>query len=100
MRVEWSNPAREDLEELVRYIEQDSPHYARRFGEKVVLATRRLKDFAQSGRIIPEMDDPNFREIIVQDYRVMYRVEHDSVLILAVMHGSRDFTSYHKEPSE
>lgn len=90
MRVEWSDFARDDLADLVRYINRDSQFYARRFGEKVVLATRRLREFPQSGRIIPESEDKSLREIIVQGYRVMYRLESDRVLILAIMHGSRD----------
>lgn len=90
MRVEWSNSARDDLDDLVRYISRDSSFYARRFGEKIVLATRRLRDFPGSGRIIPETEDQKLREIIVQGYRVMYRLEVDRILILAIMHGSRN----------
>jgi hypothetical protein len=49
------------------------PFFARRFGQRVVLATQRLKEFPESGRMIPEADDPTLREIIVQGYRIMYR---------------------------
>lgn len=97
MRVEWSDSARDDLDDLVRYISRDSVFYARRFGEKVVLATRRLRDFPESGRMIPETDDQALREIIVQGYRVMYHLEADRVLILAVMHGSRDLAGQEKK---
>lgn len=72
MRVEWSNVARDDLDDLVEYISRDSAFYAKQFAERVVLATRRLGDFPESGRRIPEADDDNLREIIVQGYRVMY----------------------------
>ena len=97
MRIEWSDSARGDLEDLVRYISRDSAFYAQRFGEKVVLATRRLRDFPESGRMIPEVDDQTLREIIVQGYRVMYRLEADRVLILAVMHGSHDLSGQEKK---
>lgn len=90
MRVEWSDCARDDLDDLVRYISRDSGFYARRFAERVVLATRRLQAFPESGRMISEAEDKTLREIIVQGYRVMYRLEPDRVLMLAVMHGSRD----------
>lgn len=70
MRVEWSNFARDDLVDLMQYISRDSSFYARRFGEKIVLTTRRLRDFPESGRIIPETEDQKLREIIVQGYRV------------------------------
>lgn len=100
MRVEWSDFARDDLNDLVHYISRDSAFYARLFGEKVVLATRRLEMFPESGRIIPEVEDKMLREIIVQGYRVMYRLEPDRVLILAIMHGSRDVAGQDVKPWE
>lgn len=100
MHVEWSHDARRDLDDLVGYIGRDSVFYARRFGEKVVLATRRLGDFPESGRMIPEVEDKTLREIIVQGYRVMYRLEVDRVRVLAVMHGRRDLTGQDTKPWE
>lgn len=87
-------------EGLVEYIRRDSAFYAQLFGEKVVLATRRLHDFPESGRRIPEADDDHLREIIVQGYRVMYRLDGDCVLILAVMHGSRNLGNPDNQPWE
>lgn len=49
-------------------------------------------NFPLSGRQVPEADDPYIREIIVQSYRTLYRVEPNRILMLAVMHASRDFT--------
>lgn len=100
MRVEWSNYASDDLDELVRYISRDSAFYAQLFAERVVLATQRLKDFPESGRMIPEAESQTLREIILQGYRVMYRMETDRVLVLAVMHGSRDLVGQEIKPWE
>lgn len=100
MRVEWSDLASGDLDDLVRYISRDSAFYARRFGQKVVLATRRLREFPESGRMVPEAENKTLREIIVQGYRVMYRMETDRVLVLAVMHGSRDLAGQQNKPWE
>jgi plasmid stabilization system protein ParE len=50
--------------------------------------------------MIPEAEAPALREIIVQGYRVMYRVEASRVLILAVMHGNRDVASQENRPWE
>lgn len=50
--------------------------------------------------MIPEAEDKRLREIIVQGYRVMYRLETDRVLILAVMHSSRDVAGQDKKPWE
>ena len=50
--------------------------------------------------MIPEAEDKTLREIIVQGYRVMYRLETGRVLILSVMHGSRDVAGQEKKPWE
>jgi toxin ParE1/3/4 len=77
MRVEWSDPAREDLNDLVHYISRDSVRYAQNFAEKILMATRRLNTFAESGRYVPEDEAQQTREIIVQGYRVMYAINAD-----------------------
>ncbi len=48
--------------------------------------------------MIPEAEDKTLREIIVQGYRIMYRLEPDRVLVLAVMHGSRDVAGVTDKP--
>lgn len=100
MRVEWSDFARDDLANVVAYISRDSAFYGKTFGEKTVLATRRLRDFPESGRMIPEAENKTLREIIVQSYCVMYQIEEDRVLILAVMHGSRNLRNPDNQPWE
>jgi toxin ParE1/3/4 len=81
---------REDLDELVSFISRNSPWYARRFAYRIVYSTRHLSEFPQIGRVIPEVKNVLLREIIVEGYRVMYRIDSHRVLILAVVHGRRD----------
>ena len=100
MRVNWSGLARDDLDDLRQYISRDSAFYAQAFIERILAATRYLQDFPLGGRKVPEVDDEAIREIIVQGYRVIYRVEASFVLVLAVMHGSRDLTKAGTQPWE
>jgi plasmid stabilization system protein ParE len=51
--------------------------------------TRILARFPQAGRMVPEFDDENMRELIVYSYRVIYRLEQGEVLIVVVIHGKR-----------
>ena len=51
--------------------------------------TDRLANFPESGRIVPEMNDPNFREIILGNYRLIYRLRSGDVQIVTVHHGAR-----------
>lgn len=75
MAIEWSARARTDLRELRTYIAQDSPHYARRFQEDI-------------------------RELIFQNYRIIYRIKSEHVYIVTVLHGSRDLGGQAVKPWE
>jgi plasmid stabilization system protein ParE len=51
--------------------------------------TDRLSQFPRSGRIVPELGRDDIREVIVQSYRVIYRLRGDEVEILTVHHSAR-----------
>ena len=87
--VIWTEPGFESLEEVRRYIAQQSPQTAQAVVERIVQATRQLETFPNSGRPLPDSDEPNVREIIVLSYRVIYRLSGDDVEILLVRRGSR-----------
>jgi toxin ParE1/3/4 len=57
---------------------------------KIVSQTRMLAQFPRSGRIVPEYDDENVRELIVYSYRIIYRLQENEVVIAAVVHGRRN----------
>jgi hypothetical protein len=40
------------------------------------------------------MNDPAIRELVVFRYRLMYRVEHVRVVVVAFVHGARDFATW------
>ena len=69
----------------------DAPDRALRFGQFLVTSTKRLADFPEMGRVVPEFDDPAIREIVVRTYRVIYRVHHDGqrVEVARFWHGAR-----------
>lgn len=88
-RVDWSPSALTDVEEIALYIERDSPLYAQAVVTKIVRATATLADFPCVGRIVPELNQADFRELFVYSYRVIYQVRAETVLIVAVIHGKR-----------
>lgn len=75
MVIEWSARARTDILELRTYIAQDSPHYARRFIEKIFKAVETLTEHPQIGRKVPEADREDIRELLFQNYRIIYRTK-------------------------
>ena len=90
-QVALSPTARRDLRDIVRYISLDSPEGAVRFGQFLVSSTKRLAEFPEMGRVVPEFDDPSIREIIVRSYRVIYRLDRGDcrVDVARFWHGAR-----------
>jgi plasmid stabilization system protein ParE len=41
------------------------------------------------GRIVPELDEANIRELILRNYRIIYRISGDTLQIVRLFHGSR-----------
>lgn len=89
VRIEWNERALEDLKEIRKYIARDSINYANLFTKKFYEAVQKLNDFPNIGRIVPEVDISSIREIIFQNYRIIYRNQIDYVEILTIIHGSR-----------
>ena len=89
LRIAWSQPAVHDLEAISAFIAEDSPAYASTVIRNLVHRTRNLAKFPRSGRRVPEFDDENIREVIVYGYRLIYHLQIETVLIVAVIHGKR-----------
>jgi toxin ParE1/3/4 len=100
MKIVWTEPAVEDLRELHAYIARDSETYASGFVERIILAADRLADYPKVGRIVPETNDENVRELLYQRYRIIYRVKGDSIEMLSVIHGARDLEEIKPVPWE
>ncbi|HUF08109.1 MAG TPA: type II toxin-antitoxin system RelE/ParE family toxin [Rhodothermales bacterium] len=87
----WSPASVGDLESIRTYVADDSVLYADLVVRRIVAAVERLKTFPESGRMVPERDSPEIREVIVGPYRVVYRVRSESVEIVTVFRASRRF---------
>jgi addiction module RelE/StbE family toxin len=86
-RVEWSKEATDDLKRIAEVIGRDSRAFAASVVRRILDGTRRLSDFPRMGRVVPELGDKDFRELLIQSYRVIYRIENDTVTVAAVAHG-------------
>ena len=86
----WSPQSIDDLQTIRAYIAVDSPLYADLTVRRIVAAVERLKTFPESGRIVPERNAPDIREVIVGRYRVIYRRKVGAIEIATVFRGSRE----------
>jgi toxin ParE1/3/4 len=87
--VRLTPPARAQLMAAITYIRADRPTAARAFRTRVEAALLRLVDFPASGRAIPEFDRLGFREVLVDSYRLFYRVQDDVIWVVGVWHDAQ-----------
>lgn len=90
-KIIWSPESLRDLESIRAYVGEDSLLYADLVVRRIVAAVERLRSFPESGRVVPERDTPEIREVIVRPYRVVYRLRRDLVEIVTVFRASRLF---------
>ena len=90
-KIIWSLQARDDLREIALFIAADNPTAAESFGLRLMARTDSLADFPRLGRVVPEADDENIREIILRPYRIIYQVlpAQQVVAIARIWHGAR-----------
>jgi toxin ParE1/3/4 len=90
--VKWTATAKLDLKSIHDYIARDSKYYAKKVSEDIIEKTELLNNFPEIGRIVPEVDDHNIRELFIYSYRLIYEVLPSDILILALVHGRKNFT--------
>jgi len=90
MIVTWSQQAGENLVDLEEFIARDSLKRAARFVDALIdHAEDILADNPRSGRTVPEIGNPDIRELIYRGYRIVYRLNGDRIQILTVFEGHR-----------
>lgn len=89
--LHWSDRSVKDINSIFSYISRDSVFYAERFIRSLILHADKLKDLPQIGRIVPEFENVNIREIIFKNYRIIYRTNTpNEVEILSILHSARE----------
>lgn len=89
MKLTWTNEALEKLFEIELFISKDSPEKAKKFINYLVDRGESLIKNPQIGRIVPEISNPNIRELIAKKYRIVYHIQPDQIEILTVFEGHR-----------
>lgn len=89
MKVVWTAEALERLAEIEAFIARDSPQGAKQFVERLIQRGKSLAHSPKRGRIVPELNLPDIREIFLKSYRIVYRIHLSHVEILTVFEGHR-----------
>ena len=91
VRINWTFQAKDDLKAIAEYISKDSIRYAGLQIIRLKNRTRILKTQIRSGKIVPEINQENIRELIEGNYRIIYKIVKESQIdILTIHHSARD----------
>ena len=89
MKIVWSPLAVDRISEIAGYIAQDNPVAAESWINTVFRKVEDLKAFPESGRLVPETGNKTIRELIYDNYRIIYRLEEKRLSVLTVRHGKQ-----------
>lgn len=91
-QIRWTEKASKNLQAIYEYIAKDSKTYALRFIRSLIKATQKLETMPRCGRAVPELEGYGFKELIHQNFRIVYRTAKngDDIEILAVVHSARE----------
>lgn len=98
--VTWSEEALRDVDEIAGYVARGSKTYASTFVRRLFRAAEGVTLFPEAGAMIPDYERHDLRETFVGSYRLIYRIEPDEVIVLAVVHGARDLQRAWRPPNE
>jgi plasmid stabilization system protein ParE len=88
MEIHYTAKARDGLAEIEEFIAQDSPAKAKAFVDRLIRAIDRLRRFPRSGSRL--IRDSSYRQAVFYRYRVVYRIDGDRVVIVAVIAPGRE----------
>ncbi len=88
--LNWTGQSISDLKNIFDYISIDSRKYAAIHIKRIREKAKLLNAHPRLGRIVPEIDDENIRELIFGNYRIIYRlVNKNRIDILTIYHSAR-----------
>ena len=90
MRVRWTVPAADDLQNIKNYLQQNYPSFAEQTVRTIYERIRSLKTLSKRGR---PGHRSGTRELAITPlpYVVVYRVKAEAIEILHIYHGAQDW---------
>lgn len=90
----WTEEALHTLESIADYIAVSSETAASKLVKSIFEKTDRLERFPESGRVVEEVREMGYREVIVNPCRIIYKLENDTIYILHVIRQERDLRRF------
>ena len=95
--IVWTEEALDDLEAIGAYFDRTSPQYASVVVSALYTSVEQLAEHPKLGRQVPEVEHESLRELIVENYRVIYQLREARIEIITVLHSRQDLTKKFRE---
>ncbi|MEN8141718.1 MAG: type II toxin-antitoxin system RelE/ParE family toxin [Thermodesulfobacteriota bacterium] len=89
MKIIWSPLAAERATEIADYIAFDNPKAAQDWIDTIFKKIETLKSSLKLGRVVPETEREEVREILYRNYRIIYHLSVQKISILTIRHGKQ-----------
>lgn len=76
------------MDAIYVYIARDSEAYALRTVDRITGRSKQISEFPLSGRIVPEYEYDQIREVFSGPYRIIYHIMAEQIDVVAVIHGA------------
>lgn len=93
MRVRFTAEAERSLEQIGDYIAQDNPERALSFVRELRDKCLSLANMPYGFALALGYEETGIRRRPHGDYLIFYRVDNDIVVIISVLHGTRNYTN-------
>ncbi len=88
--VIWAQQAVVDLRSIHDFIARDSRYYAKKVVHDIREIVDELNGLPKMGRIVPELNEEDVRELFLYSYRIIYEIKDEVIFVLAVVHQRRN----------
>jgi len=88
--VIWARQAVVDLRSIHDFIARDSRYYAKKVVHDIREIVDELNELPNMGRIVPELNEEDVRELFLYSYRIIYEIKDEVIFVLAVVHQRRN----------
>jgi toxin ParE1/3/4 len=89
MKLRWSQRSCRDLEEIRRFVAADDPDAAGSWVARLRERARKAAHAPQTGRMVPELERHDVREVLLKAYRLVYLVRPTDIVMLTVFESHR-----------
>jgi plasmid stabilization system protein ParE len=86
VKVRWSRRIIAEIHEAREYLHPFSPAFAARLTEAIFAKARLLESQPLMGRVVPEAERPDVREVPYKKYRLVYRVVSETEVLMLTLH--------------